>query len=94
MAQTTRLDTRKCLLGVRMMKEYIKGVCDPKNRRFFRPSREILAKTLMINNFQTVRFSHLLIMYHYQEIEAALSESAGIFNPQCPLAEIFELVYR
>jgi hypothetical protein len=33
-------------------------------------------------------------MYHYQEIEAALYESAGIFNPQCPLAEIFELVYR
>jgi hypothetical protein len=33
-------------------------------------------------------------MYHYQEIEAALSESAKIFSPQCPLAEIFEPVYR
>ena len=62
--------------------------------RFFRPSREVTVKTLMINNFQKVRFSHLLAMYHYQEIDAALSESAQIFSPQCPLAEIFELVYR
>ena len=35
LAQTTRLDTRKCLLGMRMMKKYIQGVCGPKNRRFF-----------------------------------------------------------
>ena len=62
MAQTTRLDTRKCLLGMRMMKKYIKGVYDPQNRRFFRPSREITATTLMINNFQTVQLSQLLII--------------------------------
>ena len=43
--------------------KYIKGVYDPKNRRFFRPSREITAKTWMINNFQTVQFCHLLVMY-------------------------------
>ena len=79
---------------MRMMKKYIKGVCGPKNRRYFRPIREITAKTLMINNYQTVRFSHLLILDHYQEIDAALSESATIFSPQCPLAEIFELLYR
>ena len=61
------------------MKKDIKGVYDPKTRRFFRPSREITA-----NNFQTVRFSHLHVMYHLQEIDAALSESAKILNQQCP----------
>ena len=40
--------------------KFIKGVYDPKNRRFFRPSREITAKTLMINHFQTVQISQLL----------------------------------
>ena len=84
MAQMMRLDTRKCLLGMRMMKKYIKGVNDPKNRRFFRPSRGITAKALMINNFQTVQFSHLLIVYDIKEIVANLSESAKIFSPQCP----------
>jgi len=48
---------------MRMMKKYFKGVYDPKNRRFFRPSREVTAKTSVINNFQTVQFGHLLIMY-------------------------------
>ena len=48
----------------------------------------------MIYNFQTVQFSHLLIMYDISEIIANLSESANIFSPQCPLAEIFELVYQ
>ena len=54
---------KEVLLGMRMMKKHIKGVYDPKNRGFFRLSREITAKTLMIYNFQTVQFSHFLIMY-------------------------------
>ena len=70
------------------------GVYGPKNRRFVRPSREITAKTLLINNFQTVQFSHLHILYHLKEIIADLSESAKNIQPQCPLAEIFELVYQ
>jgi hypothetical protein len=41
MAQTTRIDQRKCLLGLRMMTKYIQGVCEAKNRPFFQPSREI-----------------------------------------------------
>ena len=49
----------KYLLGMRMMKKYIDWVYDPKNRGFFRPSREITAKTLTIYNFQTVQFSHI-----------------------------------
>ena len=48
----------------------------------------------MINNFQTVRFSHLLIVDHLQEIDATLSESAKIFSLSAPLAEIFGPVYR
>ena len=39
-----------------------------------------------------VRFSHQIIMYHLQEIDATLSESEKIFSPQCPLVEIFEPV--
>ena len=94
MAQTTRFDTRKCLLGMRRVKKYFKGVFDPKNRRFFRPSREVTAKTSVINNFQTVQFGHLLIMYDKEEIMPNLSESAKTFSPQCPLAEIFEIIFR
>ena len=45
-------------------KKHIRGVYSPKNCHFFQPDREITAKTLMINNFQTVRFSHLLLMDH------------------------------
>ena len=89
MAQTTRFDTRKCLLGMRMVKKYFKGVFDPKNRRFFRPSREVTAKTSVINNFQTVQFGHLLIMYDKEEIMPNVSEYAKTFSPQ-----IFELVFR
>lgn len=79
---------------MRMMKKYFKGVYDPKNRRFFRPSREVTAKTSVINNFQTVQFGNLLTMYDIKEIMPNLSESAKTFSPQCPLAEIFELVFR
>ena len=32
-------------------------------------------------------------MYHLQEINATLSESAKLFSQQYPLAEIFEPVY-
>ena len=62
MAQTTRLDTRKCLFGLRMIEKYIKGVSEPKNRRLLRPSREITANTLMTYNFQTVQFRPLFAM--------------------------------
>ena len=41
-----------------------------------------------------VRFSHLLRMDHLWEINTTFSESAKIFSPQCPLAELFELVYQ
>ena len=85
MAQTMRLSTRMCHLGMRMMKNTFKGSTAPKPSLFW-PSREITAKTLimMINNSQTVRFSHLLIMDHLWEIDATLAESAKIFSPQCP----------
>ena len=43
------------------------GVFDPKNRGSIYFSREITAKTLMINNFQTVRFNKLVIMNFCEE---------------------------
>ena len=70
------------------------GGLRPQKPSLFRPSREITAKTLTINNFQTVRFCHLLIPHYLQEIDATCSKSAKIFSPQCPLSEIFELLYR
>ena len=48
-----------------------KRVYHPKYRCLFRPSKEITATTLLMNFFQTVPLSHLLTMYHLQEIDAA-----------------------
>ena len=51
-----------------MIEKYIKGVSEPKNRRFLRPSREITANTLMTYNFQTVQFRPLFAMYKWYYI--------------------------
>ena len=46
--------------GYAIDEKNIYGVCGPQNCRFFRPSREITAKTLMIYNFQTVNLATYL----------------------------------
>ena len=91
----TRLDIRKCLFGLRLLKSTLR-VFKPKNRRLLRPSREITANTLITYNFQTVQFRPLFAMYNYklQGIMANISESAKKFSPHCLLVEIFELVHR
>jgi hypothetical protein len=44
MAQATRFDSKKCLLGIQMTEKYIQGVYDPKKLPLFQTSSNITPK--------------------------------------------------
>jgi hypothetical protein len=67
-----------------MKKLHLLGVKKSQHRHFSCISRENPAKTWMIINFQTVRFSHSLMMDHSYEIDATLFVTAYMSSPQCP----------
>ena len=62
MAQTTRFDARKCLLGMRTVKIHNLGIFYPQNHPQFAPTMLIKAKTNIRNNFLTVQDTPKLIM--------------------------------
>jgi len=75
-------------------KNTLRGSSTPKTVAFFDLVGKSQPKLQWSITFKTVQFGHLLIMYDKQEIMPNLSESAKTFSPQCPLTEIFELVFR
>ena len=59
MAETTRLDPRKCLLSMRIRRKYIQGVYDPKNFRFF----DIVGKSQAKHERSITLKQHVLATY-------------------------------
>lgn len=81
-------------LGIIMIENTFEGLRSQKLSSLSPKYRSFKPQLRQSTTFQRCEISHLLIMEHYQKIDATVSEYVKVFRLQHPLVAMFVLVCR